>query len=57
MAINKTINKSTKSHGTIRNCMEHVLKESKIGAGLVVVTGPFDYPIINYDTAYQSFLT
>lgn len=57
MAINKTINKSTKSHGAMRNCMEYVLKESKIGSGLVTVTGPFDSSVINYDTLYQSFLT
>lgn len=57
MAINKTINKSTKSHGAMRNCMEYVLKESKIDSGLVMVTGPFDSPVINYDTVYQSFLT
>ena len=57
MAINKTINKSTKSHGAMRNCMEYVLKESKIGSGLVMVTGPFDSPVIDYDSVYQSFLT
>ena len=57
MAINKTINKSTKSHGAMRNCMEYVLKESKIGLGLVMVTGPFDSPVIDYDSVYQSFLT
>lgn len=57
MAINKTINKSTKSHGAMRNCMEYVLKESKIGSGLVMVTGPFDSPVIDHDSVYQSFLT
>lgn len=57
MAINKTINKSTKSHGAMRNCMEYVLKESKISSGLVMVTGPFDSPVIDYDSVYQSFLT
>lgn len=56
MAINKTINKSTKSHGAMRNCMEYVLKERKIGSGLVMVTGPFDFPVIDYDSVYQSFL-
>ena len=57
MAINKTINKSTKSHGAMRNCMEYVLKENKIGFGLVMITGPFDSPVIDYDSVYQSFLT
>ena len=40
-----------------QNVMEYVLKESKIGSGLVMVTGPFDSSVINYDTVYQSFLT
>lgn len=35
MAINKTVNKSTKTHGAMRNCMEYVLRESKINSSLV----------------------
>lgn len=56
MAINKTVNKSTKTHGAMRNCMEYVLRESKINASLVYVSGPFDAEEITYDTVYRSFL-
>ncbi len=55
MAINKTINKSTKSHGALRNCIECVLKEQKITDGLVYMTGPSP-DVINWDTAYRAFL-
>ena len=43
MAINKTINKSTKTHGAMRNCIEYVLKDQKITDGYVYVTGPYNY--------------
>lgn len=56
MAINKTINKSTKTHGAMRNCMEYVLRESKINSSLVYVSGPFEAEEITYDTVYRSFL-
>lgn len=56
MAINKTINKSTKTHGAMRNCMEYILKESKIDSSLVYVSGPFEAEEITYDTVYRSFL-
>jgi len=56
MAINKTINKSTKTHGAMRNCMEYILKESKIDSSLVYVSGPFEAGEITYDTVYRSFL-
>ena len=29
MAINKTINKRTNSHGAMRNCIEYVLRQDK----------------------------
>lgn len=56
MAINKTINKSTKSHGAMRNCLEYILREAKTNSGLIYLTGPFSRPVINYDTVYQAFL-
>lgn len=55
MAINKTINKSTKSHGAMRNCIEYVLKESKITNKCVYMTGPSPENL-SWDTVYQSFL-
>lgn len=56
MAINKTVNKSTKTHGAMRNCMEYVLRDSKINSSLVYVSGPFDAEEITYDTVYRIFL-
>lgn len=56
MAINKTVNKSTKSHGAMRNCIEYVLKESKTKQELVFVTGPFIAEKITCDTVYNAFL-
>ena len=56
MAINKTVNKSTKTHGAMRNCMEYVLRDSKINSSLVYVSGPLDAEEITYDTVYRSFL-
>ena len=29
MAINKTVNKRTNSHGAMKNCMEYVLRQDK----------------------------
>lgn len=56
MAINKTVNKSTKSHGAMRNVLEYVLREMKTKDHLVAVTGPYERSVINYDNVYQSFL-
>ena len=56
MAINKTVNKSTKTHGAMRNCMEHVLRDSKINPSLVYVSGPLDAEEITYDMVYRGFL-
>lgn len=56
MAINKTINKSTKSHGAMRNCIEYVLRGDKTESGLVYITGPFLPHQITFDTVYNSFL-
>ena len=56
MAINKTINKSTKSHGAMRNCIEYVTRVDKTRGELVAVTGPYEPDVISYDGVYQSFL-
>ena len=56
MAINKTVNKSTKSHGAMRNVLEYVLRDSKTKEHLVTVTGPYDRSVIDYDNVYQTFL-
>ena len=49
MAINKTINKRTNSHGAMRNCIEYVLRPDKTSELLTYVTGPYRHDEINYD--------
>lgn len=56
MAITKAINKKTNSHGAMKNCIEYVLRDSKIKDGLVYITGPFAAAELNYDTVYKAFL-
>ena len=55
MAITKAINKQTKSHAAMRNCIEYVLRESKIKDGLVDITGPYPFDDITYDLVYKAF--
>ncbi len=49
MAINKTINKRTNTHGAMRNCIEYVLRPDKTSELLTYVTGPYRHDEINYD--------
>lgn len=56
MAINKVVNKSTKSHGAMRNVIEYVLKDEKVKDGYVDIIGPFNFDQINWDTVYRTFL-
>ena len=56
MAINKTVNKRTNSHGAMKNCMEYVLRQDKTNEQLAYVTGPYCYDEINYDLVYRTFL-
>ena len=56
MAINKTINKRTNSHGAMRNCIEYVLQPDKTSELLTYVTGPYRHDEINYDLVYKTFL-
>ena len=46
MAVNKTINKRTNTHGAMRNCIELI----------TYVTGPYCHNEINYDLVYRTFL-
>ena len=57
MAINKVVNKSTKSHGAMKNVIEYVLRDEKIKEGYVEVTGPYDAESINYDDVYKTWLS
>ena len=56
MAINKTINKRTNTHGAMRNRIEYVLRQDKTSELLTYVTGPYCYDEINYDLVYRTFL-
>ena len=56
MAINKVVNKSTKSHGAMRNVLEYVLRDEKVKEGYVEIDGPFSGETVNYDTLYRSWL-
>ena len=56
MAVNKTINKRTNTHGAMRNCIEYVLRQDKTSELLAYVTGPYCHDEINYDLVYRTFL-
>ena len=56
MAINKTINKRTNTHGAMRNCIEYVLRQDKTSELFTYVTGPYCHDEINYDLVYRTFL-
>ena len=56
MAINKTVNKRTNTHGAMRNCIEYVLRKGKVEENLIYVTGPYSPEEINYDLVYRTFL-
>ena len=56
MAINKTINKRTNTHGAMRNCIEYVLRQDKTSELLTYVTGPYRHDEIDYDLVYRTFL-
>ena len=56
MAVNKTVNKWTNSHGAMRNCIEYVLRQDKTSEQLAYVTGPYCHDEINYDLVYRTFL-
>ena len=56
MAINKVINKSTKSRGAMRNVLEYVLRGEKVKEGHVFIDGPYAGDTINYDEVYQTWI-
>ena len=56
MAVNKTINKRTNTHGAMRNCIEYVLRQDKTSELLTYVTGPYCHDEIKYDLVYRTFL-
>lgn len=55
MAVNKTINKRTNTHGAMRNCIEYVLRQDKTSELITYVTGPYCHNEINYDWCTEPF--
>ncbi|MCR5776271.1 MAG: relaxase/mobilization nuclease domain-containing protein [Lachnospiraceae bacterium] len=56
MAVNKVVNKSTKSHGAMRNVIEYILQDKKVKEGYVDIIGPYAPDQITWDGVYNSFL-
>ena len=57
MAINKVVNKSTKSHGAMRNVIEYVLRDDKVKQGFVEITGSYSSNTINFDDIYRTWVS
>ena len=55
MAINKTINRSSKSKAGMRNCIEYVLKPGKTDTSLTYMTGPAPEEL-NWSNVYNAFM-
>lgn len=55
MAINKTINRSSKSKAGMRNCIEYVLKPGKTDTSLTYMTGPAPDEL-NWNNVYNAFM-
>lgn len=56
MAINKVVNKSTKTHGAMRNVIEYALRNEKVREGFAEISGPYDYDSLSWDHVYNAFL-
>lgn len=56
MAINKVVNKSSKSHGALRNVLEYVLRDEKVKEGYIEIAGPYSGDTITYDEVYRDWL-
>lgn len=55
MAINKTINRSSKSKAGMRNCIEYILKPGKTEETLTYMTGPAPDEL-NWNNVYNAFI-
>ena len=56
MAVNKAVNRTSKSHGGMRNAIEYILRDDKVREGYVDITGPYNYEEISWNKVYTSFL-
>ena len=57
MAINKVVNRGTKSKAGMRNLLEYVLRDEKVKEGYVEITGPYLGNEIDYDQIYMEWLS
>jgi len=57
MAVNKTINKRTKSYQALKNCIQYVLRDQKVRDGYVAFHGPIEALTINSETVFDAFVT
>ena len=55
MAINKTINRSSKSKAGMRNCIEYVLRAGKTDETLIYMTGPSPDEL-SWNNVYNAFM-
>ncbi len=56
MAINKVVNRASKTHGAMRNVIRYVLRDEKIKEGYVTVTGPYSSNAITHNDIYRDWL-
>ncbi len=56
MAIVKTINKSTKSHGALKNCLKYISRENEVNYNLCYVSGPGIDSDFDYKKIYDNFI-
>ena len=56
MAVNKTINKRTNTHGAMRNCIEYVLRQDKTSEPLVFLSDLVIHAIVNKKIILEDWL-
>ena len=56
MAINKVVNRSTKSSAAMRNVIEYVCRDEKVKEGYAYIAGPYPGETINYDEIYRCWM-
>lgn len=56
MAINKVINRGTKSKAGMRNLLEYVLRDEKVKEGYIEIIGPYTENEIEYEHIYQEWI-
>ena len=57
MAINKVVNKSTKTHDAMKKVLCYVMRDDKVKEGYMHISGPFPYDAITPETIYEAWVT